>query len=306
MTVLVFATSHKGGTGRSVTSANLLYRCALAGYDSCYVDFDFGSPTAGLVFELPGVSDGTDLGGMHSFLSGRLPQPHRLDVWRESERAGFSPPPGSGHLVLYPGDEGGGEFAVNRETMIRCAEFFVRLDEEYDIVLVDLSAGRSYALELALAVTARPALEPIPQRWLVFHRWTRQHVRAAGNLVHGPRGLLESGREIGHDPRELESRLRFVRTAVVDPASPRLVALEPAQLAWLSECDRELRELASRLGLGRSRVLGSIPLDPVLQWREQIITDRDADTNRVALRETIDAFEQIRRLLVDQELWFDG
>ena len=51
--MLVFAASDKGGTGRSVTSANLAYQRALAGDDVCYLDFDFGSPTAAAVFDVP-------------------------------------------------------------------------------------------------------------------------------------------------------------------------------------------------------------------------------------------------------------
>ncbi len=48
--VFVFATSDKGGTGRSVTSANVMYRRALQASDVAYLDFDFGSPTAGAIF----------------------------------------------------------------------------------------------------------------------------------------------------------------------------------------------------------------------------------------------------------------
>ena len=47
--MLIFSASDKGGTGRSVTSANLAYHRAMAGDDVCYLDFDFGSPTAAAV-----------------------------------------------------------------------------------------------------------------------------------------------------------------------------------------------------------------------------------------------------------------
>jgi len=36
--VLVFATSDKGGTGRSVTSSNVMYRRALQGSDVAYLE----------------------------------------------------------------------------------------------------------------------------------------------------------------------------------------------------------------------------------------------------------------------------
>ncbi|CAM5676884.1 DNA-binding protein OS=Streptomyces fumanus OX=67302 GN=GCM10018772_03070 PE=4 SV=1 [Streptomyces fumanus] len=57
--MLVFAASDKGGTGRSVTSANLAYQRALNGDHVAYVDFDFGSPTAAAVFDVPDAVRGT-------------------------------------------------------------------------------------------------------------------------------------------------------------------------------------------------------------------------------------------------------
>ena len=70
--MLVFATSDKGGTGRSVTSSNIIYRRALQGGDVCYLDFDFGSPTAGSIFQINTVSRGTEAGGLHSYLRGKV------------------------------------------------------------------------------------------------------------------------------------------------------------------------------------------------------------------------------------------
>ena len=57
--MLLFATSDKGGTGRSVTGSNVMYRRALQGGDVCYVDFDFGSPTAGAIFGISALNRGT-------------------------------------------------------------------------------------------------------------------------------------------------------------------------------------------------------------------------------------------------------
>ena len=73
--MFVFAASDKGGTGRSVTSSNLLYRSALQGNDVCYLDFDFGSPTAETLtnntitgLTIAGSSTGTAhiLGGLYT------------------------------------------------------------------------------------------------------------------------------------------------------------------------------------------------------------------------------------------------
>src|SRR5256885_13757491 len=154
--MLVFATSDKGGTGRSVTSSNVAYRRALQGSDVCYLDFDFGSPTAGAIFNIPAVERGTADGGLHSSLQGTVAEPMRLDVWSESDRYALrGRPPGAGRLVLFPGDRGGGEFAVTPDMPRRCADLLLRVEEEFELTVVDLSAGRSYATDIALAVTAR-------------------------------------------------------------------------------------------------------------------------------------------------------
>jgi hypothetical protein len=304
--LLVFATSDKGGTGRSVTSSNVLYRSALHGLDVCYLDFDFGSPTAGAIFSIDAVARGTERGGLHSFLQSRVSTWDSVDVWARSERQDLrAKPMGAGRLVLIPGDKSGGEFQATPEITKRCARLFLRLQEEFDVCLVDLSAGRSQAVDIVLAATAQRELKKgIVSRWLVFHRWTRQHILAAHGLVHGERGLLLAGVDkFRHDREELESHIRFVRTAVVDPDSLQLKGMRPAQVAWLRDCDTNLRELASRNGLGRTTMLGSTPLDPMLQWREQLITDDDVWATRVANEETVKAFDRLARRIVDDGAW---
>lgn len=302
--MLVFATSDKGGTGRSVTSSNVIYRRAVQGSDVCYLDFDFGSPTAGAIFNTTKAISGTLNGGLHSYLRGKLNEPEQLDVWSESERVGLRDrPPGAGRLVLFPGDIGGGEFPSNRDVVQRCVRLFIRLQEEFELCLVDLSAGRSHAIEMVLAATAEPELRSVTTRWLVFHRWTRQHIIAASGLVYGDRGILDIGVDRGHDRRTLNDSIRFVRTAVVDPNSPELAGLRPAQVAWLRDANRDLQELAGQRKLGRTSMLGVVPLDPVLQWREQLISDNDTYASQIANRETVDAFETLAKRLVDDSSW---
>ncbi len=301
--MLVFAASDKGGTGRSVTSCNVIYRRALQGSDVCYLDFDFGSPTAGAIFHITHAAHGTH-GGLHSYLQGKSPEPRRLDVWAESERASLrNRPPGAGRLVLFPGDLGGGEFASNPDIVQRCASLFLRLNEEFELCLIDLSAGRSYAVDIVLAATAQPELRQVSCRWLVFHRWTRQHIIAASNLVHDERGLVETGAKRGHDRQTLADSIRFVRTAVVDPHSSDLTGLRPSQVAWLHACNQKLQELAGQMKVGRTNLLGSIPLDPVLQWREQLITDSDVWIRKIANEQTVAAFEELAKRLVDDAAW---
>ncbi|MEV4317142.1 SCO2523 family variant P-loop protein [Actinocrispum sp. NPDC049592] len=300
--MLVFATSDKGGTGRSVTSCNMAYQRALQGTDVCYVDFDFGSPTAGAVFQVTEAERGTDAGGLHSFLQGRAGRPARLDIWSATDRQNlvddFASP---GRFVLFPGDRSGGEFVVKPEVVRRCTELFARLEEEFEISLVDLSAGRSHAIDMALAATAEPALRSATTRWMVFHRWTRQHIIAASGLVFGERGIIETGIRYGHDEDELRDRIRFVRTALQDLDSPGL-NLRDAQLAWLETCNLGLLAEAAKKSLGRSTLLGETPLEPVLQWREQLISKDDV-INHIANHETWAAFDVLARRLTDDRAW---
>ncbi|MBV9139606.1 MAG: hypothetical protein JO115_01565 [Pseudonocardiales bacterium] len=302
--MLVFATSDKGGTGRSVTSSNVAYRRAVLGHDVCYLDFDFGSPTAGAIFNIPTALRGTRNGGLHAYLQDKRNEPEELDVWSESDRTALRDRPASaGRLVLFPGDIGGSEFPTDPSMVQRCVRLFLRLEEEFELCLVDLSAGRSYATTMVLAATAEPALRSVTTRWLVFHRWTRQHIIAAHGLVYGDGGILDIGVDRGHDRKALANSIRFVRTAVVDPNSAELAGLRPAQVAWLRDVNRGLQELAREQKLGRTALLGEVPLDPVLQWREQLISDNDTYASQIANRETVDAFERLAKKLVDEEVW---
>jgi hypothetical protein len=300
--MLIFSTSDKGGTGRSVTSCNIAYRRALQGDDVAYLDFDFGSPTAGAVFDIPDAERGTDRRGLHSYLqSGAVPI--ELDVGADSVRESLRDmPPYAGRLVLLPGDEGGGEFGLKPELVKRCVQLFLRLEQQYAVTVVDLSAGRSYALELALQATAQPDMRHMVCRWLVFHRWTRQHIIAANGLVFGDRGMLDTGKTCGHEADVLRNAIRFVRTAVVD-FEMQQGPITPAQRSWLGEINRVLKDLAASRGLGLSALLGEVPLDPVLQWREQIISDADVQGTKIANQVTVDAFDRLAHKLSDESAW---
>ncbi|MFE2428614.1 SCO2523 family variant P-loop protein [Streptomyces sp. NPDC059373] len=298
--MIVFATSDKGGTGRSVTCANIAYRRALTDDDVAYVDFDFGSPTAAVVFEVIAAMRGVDNQGVHSYLQGDSDEPTRLDVWSQTDREALrGGPANAGRLCLVPGDRGGGEFAVRKDVVDRCVRLLTQLHEEFDVTIVDLSAGRSYAIDIALQAAVRLESQGIVSRWLVFHRWTRQHIVATAGLVHGERGILSTGQNRGHDREALAGRIRYVRAAVPDIGSPH----EGALAEWLRVCDEDLHELAAKNRLGRTVRLGTVPLDPVLQWREQLITDADVANPPVANRRTAEAFRDLADALTDDRRW---
>ena len=271
----------------------------------CYVDFDFGSPTAGAIFGISALTRGTKPGkGTHSYLQGRSSTEEIWDVWQHSDRPSLRQrPPGTGRLALVPGDAGGGEFSFDDDVVERCIDLLLRLHSQFEVVLVDLSAGRSYAAEIVIAATSSPELLSVTTRWLVFHRWTRQHILAANGLVFGERGLLDIGEEHGRDRERFIDDIRFVRTAIVDPNAPDLAGLRPPQLAWLREANKGLQRLAAELNVGRNSMLGAVPLDPVLQWREQLITDSDVWARHVANQATIEAFDSIAKKIVDASAW---
>ncbi|WP_045878157.1 SCO2523 family variant P-loop protein [Pseudofrankia sp. DC12] len=300
--MLVFAASDKGGTGRSVTSCNIAYRLSMTGRDVAYLDFDFGSPTAGAIFEIAKIDRGTPTTGLHECIAEGATDPDQFDVRSHSDRQELRAlQAGAGRLVLFPGDLGGAEFGSTPEGIARCVDLFQRLDNEFDICVVDLSAGRSHAVGMSLAAMATPELRTVPVRWVVFHRWTRQHIVAAANLVTGEHGLLKMGADVSHDPERLANAIKFVRTAVPELRSPTAAA-RPTQARWLQRADRELNELARRYNVGQDLLLGSTPVEPVLQWREQLIIDSDV-TDNIANGETVAAFNQLVKDLLDDGEW---
>ncbi len=301
--MLVFSASDKGGTGRSVTSCNMAYWLSMKGLKVAYLDFDFGSPTAGGTFEISRIDNGiTDGSGLHAYLLDENGTPARLSVRSETDRPELSrsrhP---SGRLVLFPGDLGGSEFTTLDERMInRCAALFLTCEQEYDVTFVDLSAGRSIALALALSATKQPQLARAVCRWLIFHRWTRQHIAAAHGLVHDQHGVLETGEAWGHDRVELLGSLRYIRTAV--PELGASGGLRPAQAAWLQEQHNTLTRAANRHGMGESGILGRIPVEPMLQCREQVILDVDVAAH-VANAATVEAFRSLTEKLMNDAVW---
>ncbi|MBS2531801.1 ParA family protein [Catenulispora sp. NF23] len=302
--MLIFSSSDKGGTGRSVTSCNLAYRLSLLGQDVAYLDFDFGSPTAGAIFEIPTLERGTRNGGLHSYIRGRATEPVRADIRTTTERQVLKErPPGSGKLTLFPGDVGGAEFSLTNEHIKKAAELFQTVEREFDVCIVDLSAGRSSALDMSLQAIS-PKNRPKKAeavRWLLFHRWTTQHVIAASGLLLEENGILSCALAAGFARREFLRLVRTIRTAVPD-ASAFGKKTTAEQDAWLSRSDDILKTLAKSRGLGLDMLAGTTPLEPMLLWREQVIMDVDVK-RRLADKATTQAFEELANKLIDDEAW---
>lgn len=71
---------------------------------------------------------------------------------------------------------------------------------------------------------------------------------------------------------------------------------------WLRERDERLARLAGDHRVGRGFLLGSVPLDPLLQWQEQLITDGDV-MDGAANPETRNAFDALAVRIMDDSLW---
>lgn len=86
---------------------------------------------------------------------------------------------------------------------------------------------------------------------------------------------------------------------MVDPRSHSL-RLDASQIAWINDVNEDLREFVGELGIGRMNMLGSVPLDLVPQWREQLITDTDTISRRIANPATVDAFVTLAKKLTEE------
>ena len=305
--MLIFSCSDKGGTGRSVTSCNMAYRLSLRGLDVAYLDFDFGSPTSGAIFEIPKLERGTHEGGLHSFILGETTVPTRVDVRKATERTALQDrPSGAGKLTLFPGDVAGAEFHLTDDHIEAAIRLFQAVEREFDVCIVDLSAGRSSALDMSLNAISPRLRERSKDggdrvRWLLFHRWTTQHVIAASGLLFEENGILPCAVEAGFATADFMRLIRTVRTAVPD-ASAFGENTTAEQTRWVVRSDDHLKTLAQARRLGQDLLAGTTPLEPMLLWREQVIMDLDVN-RRLAKPATAEAFDKLAVKVVDDQSW---
>ncbi|MGI8593487.1 MAG: P-loop NTPase [Solirubrobacteraceae bacterium] len=270
--------SHKGGTGRTVATANLAYRLVLNGTSVCCVDLDLTSPTFGAVLNLPGLERGAE-DGLHDLLPKSDGQVDRAateartmlkNVWALNQERDFqgSKSPTVGAFDLLPGKAEVPPLGSYDLLAGPLSEVLTHLDGYYDVVFVDVRSGLSDA---AMAL-AKSGLQP---DWIVFYRWTPQHIEGAGDLV----GKLSG----------LGSRVLTVRTAYLDPDK-----VSADNKTWYFAQDRVLKE-QEWTNLGTNR-LGSVPFDPLLQWREKFLTDEDVKRG-LASKPTVDAYREVAELL---------
>lgn len=274
MSAKVFACiSHKGGTGRTTTAANVAYRLALKNRSVCCVDLDLDSPTFGAVAGLRGIERGAKV-GIHDFLhvDGPVaPRPPDLaadalvDMWQSSAL----PHPGvnkAGRLRLLPGgrERLGLQLVPTEQQGRLLAQILAGLRNDYDHLLLDVRSGASDTVEAVLA--ADDSIKAV--QWLVFFRWTPQHLAGAADLC-------ERLSAAGSEPA-------LVRTAFNDASGLG---------DWFKEQHRALTARA-REGIPGWQIVADIPVEPMLQWKEGIITDEDI-RDGTAQRAIVQSYEDL-------------
>lgn len=261
----VFAvTSHKGGTGRSTTTANVAFKLACRGEAVCIVDLDLASPTMGAILELNGYEAGA-VKGIHDL----LPR-HSQGAKRVIDAP--IPPNGAADLCISVGDfcnsmpvrkdlrarkgrldllPGKGEMNENLAEFDDMAPVLDGILEElvemYDSVFLDVASGTD-SLIYALA-QLRTALT-----WVVFYRWTPQHLAGFARLV----------REIREQMGQTD--VMGVRTAFIETSIYR----DTSSYSWFAEQDKRLERLSRELMGDDDPTVATICRDDTLLWKEGI------------------------------------
>ena len=138
---------------------------------------------------------------------------------------------------------------------------------ESDIVFLDVRSGLSHLV----AALLDPAFSSLISGWLVFHRWTTQHLAAAANLVES---LSTNSVPVYR-----------IKTAVIDATDERY----PAKMRnWLQGQARDLETLDKQIETLAPEI-GRIPLEPTLMVKERII-HQDEIADSLAFPETVEAY----------------
>jgi hypothetical protein len=296
------AISHKGGTGRSVTMANVAYALALRGKDVCLIDLDLASPTMGSVLEIPelqtGVTKAYDSGNPLSVtdvLEGVLDRDRDreaeeiegalVNVWRRSECFNGEQPARAGSFFFLPGRRWQGDKFDAHDMAPILDQILGVIARKYDIIICDLRSGLSEPFQAFFDGRLSKRLAAF-----VFHyRWTPQQLNGLSEML-SPEVMS----------RISTDRVRFVRTAVMDADSYEAFS---SFGKWVGDSSRKLEARLSELNTpidisDQELLLGQVPIEPVLQWRETIITPRLVGDG-IAQRATVDAFESIAAAMIE-------
>lgn len=282
--------SHKGGTGRTTAAANIGFRIAIEAKRVCCVDLDLTSPTFGAVLGLAGYEHGAPV-GMHDFLAPLAKgnpilaareardSPPLLDVWECNPWLGKTLTTRPGDFKLLPGkndQEQKARIVGPKEQGRRLADVFDVLLAEFDVVLADIRSGTSDVVE-GMLHAVRDHHCPLAS-WLVFFRWTPQHLVGAEDLC---LRLSDKGAPVN-----------TVRTAFTE--RDELLEKPPW---YLRQHDRLSEQMDERLrGFAP---IADIPFEDLLRWQECVVTDDLVAGKRAAASaSTVDGYRRLARRIL--------
>ncbi|MEM9570763.1 MAG: P-loop NTPase [Pseudomonadota bacterium] len=270
-TAVIAGISHKGGTGRSVTLANLAFQLHHKELSNvCLVDLDLASPTMGAILQIRGLRQGQGTPGkrgnpksVHDILVNRDdPTPAIVDVRTRSETIA-NKHRSDKQFGFIPGLAAGGDWAQKLQALrTSLRQLLERLrSSNYDFIVLDIRSGLSDVLE-----AIKHESSDLVDMLLVHTRWTPQHII-------GLDSLLKSERVTSFGP----DKVRIIRTAYIDPK------LEPKSIrSFVDGVEAELQDqfeaiewFGKPLSLKRNPFMGSIPMDPKLRWKETVLTSGD-------------------------------
>lgn len=260
---LFVSISHKGGTGRSVTSANIAYRLASYGLKTCCVDLDLQSPTLGAVLELDDLEQGADY-GTHDFLCNNPLEASKApdyvkSVWKKSKNGSkLEKYAGARHrnFDILPGKRGHVTIAAGRDLTDHLTSLLSSLRESYEIVLVDMSSGLSDETNAMLKMKGATI-----DAWLVYYRWTRQHLYGAERL-----SLIL---------KDCKQTVLLVRTAYQQLSDNDLEQFDRERQKFFRRRNNDLEILRTKLFASKYAHIADIPFDQVLLWDEKVFPIKD-------------------------------
>lgn len=268
-TAVIAGISHKGGTGRSVTLANLAYQLHYKEpCNVCLVDLDLASPTMGAILDIDDLRFGQTSPGqrgnpksVHDILVTRDdPTPAIVDLRTKSKTISMKHRPDK-QFGFIPGLARAGDWAQKLQGLRGSLRHLLeRLRaSNYDFIILDIRSGLSDVLE-AIKHESNDLIDLL----LVHTRWTPQHIIGLESLL-----LSERVRAFGAE------KVRIIRTAYIDPeteSKPIKRFAEEIDVKLMNQFSN-IEWFGKQLNLNRAPFLGSVPMDARLRWKETVLTE---------------------------------
>jgi len=274
MAFVIAGISHKGGTGRSVTLANLAYHLYNSGSSVLIVDLDLASPTMGSILGVENAEAGVKSRESHEYEprnvvdviedDGQYGDECLIDLRRQSHE--ITRIAKSDRLFQFlPGGIGVGDWSESQRKLNRGLGSLVASlrGGGWNYILLDIRSGLSDVLE-ALGGDGQDQIDLA----LVHFRWTSQHLA-------GLKQILTDNR-LSNRRKDSIKLVRTAKAALDDESEPVRAFIHKQNIELLDEF-RGIKLGSSFLHEESEHLAGDIGFDPRLRWREQIITQNSSD-----------------------------